>query len=276
MENKPVVTIIGSLHGNERVGAEVIELLKKEFGDQSNLNFLVGNPAAYEEDKRFLDTDLNRLFGKAFDELKTKEVLNREEVRALELGAILEKSDYLIDIHCTLKPSLPFVFCENNEGHLELATIFETKYIVSPALDFHPEDLVSSADNFVDRHGGRGFTYETGWYKEPESAKQILRKVKKFLAYVGAVEEDQNQNLTVQKISEPWHFLINQSIIAESDQFSFVEDFDNFKLIPKGTKIAVDAGKNVFTDNESHIIFPKSNVRKGQTACYLAVLYPWG
>src|SRR3989338_3159742 len=179
----PTVTVMGSVHGNERVGGDFLPHLtalidaKKLHG---TLHLILGNPKAYEQNIRFVDIDLNRLFGEPFEHGK-HESLTVESARALEIAPFLADSDFLLDIHSTIKPSIPFVYCEPTARHLEFAHLFDLDYVVSAAKDFRPPDLVSSADNFTDRYGGLGFTYEAGWSEDSSNIELVFSATQRFL-----------------------------------------------------------------------------------------------
>ena len=181
------VVIMGALHGNEKIGFEVIEQLKKDLNpDKINgeIFLILGNPVAHENNTRFIDTDLNRLFvPEKIKELTkiSQENLNTEEKRLLEIIPILQKADFLLDIHSTIKPSIPFVFIENTAKHLALAEIFTTDYIVYNSPD-GPEDMNTCADNFVNSNGGCGLTYEAGWSEEEGKLAEVLKQVYNFLS----------------------------------------------------------------------------------------------
>ncbi len=121
------VVIMAGIHGNERISVQVIEKLKnllleeKLFGE---IYLIIGNPTAYEYNVRFVHEDLNRLFDKETIECIKKDSskqLNTEQKRVLEIILILEKIDFLLDIHSTINPSVPFVFTKNTKKHLEIA-----------------------------------------------------------------------------------------------------------------------------------------------------------
>eukprot|EP01034_Spumella_vulgaris_P027937 gene27937-34723_t len=103
------VAIVGGTHGNERVGVELVEqwtadpsLIKRP--TLTGLAVL-GNPAAVDANVRFLDEDLNRLFGG--DSISTADHIEGKRVK--ELNAQLDPkllnyteptgSDFIIDLH---------------------------------------------------------------------------------------------------------------------------------------------------------------------------------
>src|SRR3989338_2173194 len=186
IKNGPTVVIIGAMHGDERVGAHVIKMLKEELITEKicgEIYLIIGNPKAYEKNVRFIDADLNRLFGEDFDQIAKKNIrhLTGEEKRALEIAPILAKADYLLDIHSTIKKSVPFIYIKNSPNHCALAQFFGTKFIVSPLSTCQGKTLYSSADNFVDKNNGTGITYEAGWHKDEAIFAHALSVTKQFL-----------------------------------------------------------------------------------------------
>jgi predicted deacylase len=254
----PKVMVMGAVHGNERLGAEVITMLRREITPESlsgTLTLVLGNPAAYAIDRRFVDNDLNRLFGPDHGQLAQKDpaMLTTEEKRALELAPLLQGADYLLDIHCTIKPSVPFVYCEATPRHVALARLFESQYIVSPAAEGHVIDLHASSDNFVDAHGGVGLTYEAGWHKQPSALADVVAKTYNFLRVVGSLE-----GTPANPSSEPIHLEIYETIIPQDADFKFEKDFSNFDAY----------------DQNSLIIFPKLDIISDKPAGYLGRLKP--
>ena len=267
----PTVVIVGSTHGDERIGSHIIEILllilqKEDINGEIYLIF--GNPPAYVAEKRYIDCDLNRQFGASFKLLKKKQEseLNYEEKRALSIAPILKKADFLLDIHSTIKPSIPFVYTKPSESHLELASIFDTDYIVSKASNFETDDINSSIDNFVDAHGGIGITYETGWCKDNGKEIVILRKVQRFLKKINSCF----LYIPDTKHLKPKHLMIYDHIMPKSNQFEFTSDYNNFDIIDSKKIIAKDNDQKIILNKDSFVIFPKKDIYKGKVACYLA------
>jgi succinylglutamate desuccinylase len=272
-QNKPgpTVTIMGASHGDERIGAKIVEQLKQELVNEEihgTIYLVIGNPEALEANVRYLEHDLNRLFGKNFHDLLHIEEskMSGEQKRALEISSVLRKSNYLLDIHATIKPSIPFIYCENSSEHLSLAPLFQTQFAVSADNSIARDDLTSSADNFVDQHGGLAFTYESGWNKDLSHFKEVLTNTKRFLQFLGVsfflVPKPTSKMFT--------HILIYDDVIPKTLQFEFEDDFSNFHFIKAGEVIAKDGETIIKAKKDSYIVFPKKNIQKNQVACYLA------
>lgn len=111
---------IAATHGNEEFSVPVFERLEKKFDKiKYSYDWIIGNPRAYEEKVRFIDTDLNRA---APGNLESSLY---EERRVAELLEIAKDYDQVIDIHgslsdCGVTTLIPNPTAEN----LELAKLF--------------------------------------------------------------------------------------------------------------------------------------------------------
>lgn len=102
------LAIVGGTHGNEFTG---IYLLKKwqatpELIERSSFSTetLFANPAAYQQNKRYVDNDLNRRFYR--DELENPSLTSVEELLARQINQQLgpkgdARIDFIIDMHTT-------------------------------------------------------------------------------------------------------------------------------------------------------------------------------
>jgi hypothetical protein len=88
------ILIVGSTHGHERIGLEVIKELKSLNIDTNYVDFEIGNIEASKKDVRFIESDLNRVF-------PGKENGTYEERRAFDLSKKIFQTDVVIDIHST-------------------------------------------------------------------------------------------------------------------------------------------------------------------------------
>lgn len=102
------VAIVGGTHGNEFTGIYLLKkwqqqpvLIQRE---SFNTETLFANPLAYEQNRRYVDNDLNRRFSEA--ELAAPQLSSHEERRAKEINQLLgpkgdPRCDFLIDLHTT-------------------------------------------------------------------------------------------------------------------------------------------------------------------------------
>lgn len=262
----PKIAIMGALHGNEPTGALIIQKLNKVLKKEQingEIILVIGNPKAYKAKKRFIDTDLNRIF-----HLNFEKPYNTEEKRALEIAPILKKVDYLLDIHCTQKPSTAFVYCKNSPKHLQLAEIFECDYIVNPTKKFKLDVKSVSSDDFVDKNGGIGITYETGWNMDLSTLDKAFQKTKEFLSYLKIAFMDETP-----KKSKSILLSVQEYLIPKNTNFKLARDYNNFDLVKSGKNIAKEGNKGIKRPYDAYILFPKKEIIINKPAVYLAKKY---
>ncbi|UAA39003.1 aspartoacylase [Paraneptunicella aestuarii] len=110
------VTIVGGTHGNEYSGIYLLRKWQKSSAaiqrEGLTVDTLFANTSAFENNKRYLDCDLNRQF--THERLNDRTLSNYEESRAKVINAQIgpkgaAKSDFIIDLHNTtsnMGPSL--------------------------------------------------------------------------------------------------------------------------------------------------------------------------
>jgi len=110
---RPVIAVVACMHGNEKKGAAVLDLLRS-FSFNGTLIFVVANEEAMKLNKRFVDTDLNRCFPGGNG--------NHEERLASQLLNEIKSCDFVIDIHSTTAAtdSFAIVTKEGFEGFMPL------------------------------------------------------------------------------------------------------------------------------------------------------------
>ena len=102
------VAIVGGTHGNEFTGIYLLKKWQRQPGliarDSFATETLFANPLAHEQNRRYVDNDLNRRFSAA--ELADPQLSSHEERRAKEINALLgpkgdPRVDFVIDLHTT-------------------------------------------------------------------------------------------------------------------------------------------------------------------------------
>jgi hypothetical protein len=128
--------MIGATHGNEPIGVRALESIEQ---NRKDFDWVVGNPRAYDLNKRFEEADLNRSAPGSL----TSSVY--EERRAAELIRLSQKYESVIDLHGTSKETGLFIIITNpSDANLELASRFNIKHIVVwPAITPELEGPVS-------------------------------------------------------------------------------------------------------------------------------------
>ncbi|WP_318464397.1 aspartoacylase [Photobacterium leiognathi] len=180
------VAVVGGTHGNEFSG---IYLLKKWQSTPQSLvreSFSVetvfANPKAFDENKRYVDHDLNRQFG--LHDLANFELASYEQSRAKALNEQIgpkgnAKSDFIIDLHNTtsnMGPSL--ILLQSDQFNRQLGAYVKEKM---PDAVVVFEDHTSVDDHlFVCSIAKQGVIIEVG----PQPQSVIRQDVLDWMEYM--------------------------------------------------------------------------------------------
>jgi len=250
------LALMALTHGCEFAGVSVLneiltmiadEKLKLEFP----VAFILGNPEAALENKRFLDSDLNRSFNK---EIHT----NHEEKRALELESTLQKTALILDIHQTLVKSLQtfFIFPWSIGGYNFARAIDPAIPIVTHKSSFSADGMCT--DEYVNKQGGAGITLELG--QNGFDPTQIKTGVKGALSAVAAVtavvKPTRNESdATMYTWGEIIKWPCDES--GPINNVSLDPDWCNFKPISKGERIGQFNNTAINSTVSGMVLFPK-------------------
>lgn len=205
-EGKPNFTVIGSIHGDEPAGKKAIEkILNSSLEFKKPVKFIIANEKALKQDKRFLESDLNRSFpgDKSSD--------NYEERLAAELIEEIGDSKVL-DLHTTHSFEKPFANTKRFEDP-------EMKMIKASGAEYA---VKFNGDSGTLTDHSTGIVVETGLQGSKNAVENAVEVIENFLAYYGIIEKDY-------EVSDPKLFVHKEKI--EGD-WKFLKE--NFRKIEKG------------------------------------------
>ena len=236
--NKPRIALIACMHGNERAGLEIFKLLRKR-GLKVPVKLIIANQYALKKNKRFLKSDLNRVF-------PGKKNGNLEEKLAYEITQEIVGMDYVIDLHSCSVESLPFAIVRNKKT---LSKAFGTNlkhYVLYPL----QKQGGASAIDFANY----GIGLELGKHDRKKTIKDGFTAVVKLLRSI---------ELNIQK-SKPTGasiFKITGSIYKNKN-FKMNSKIVNFSKVKKGEPIAYEKEKTIRAEKEFYPILYGENSYK--------------
>lgn len=251
---KTVLSLMALVHGNEVAGLRAInEFLQLwtlgPLSQKVEVNVILGNPDAARENKRFLESDLNRSFLRSTVETK-------EHQRARALEPILAKSDFLLDIHQTRELSeQPFFIFPYSRAGLSFAAAISpsTPVVTHWGKPFSKDGRCT--DEFVNAQGGCGITIEVGQNSFSDfSVAAALR------ACVRAV-----QVIDGWSVAKAWREeavgteLYTWAAIHEfpaDGEASLLPGFRNFMDVKKGQHLGQVNGRKMVAEQDGKILFP--------------------
>lgn len=165
------VAIVGGTHGNEYTGPYLLKFLKNRLTADKystfDLTLLLANPKAYQNNVRFIDSDLNRAFLKA--DLNNPALSTYEANRAKVINQLLgpkgnPKTDLIIDLHTTTaNMGLSIILVDNNQFNLRLAAFIQSKMPESYIYYVPSDAYIGNSDHpFLNSLARYGFALELG------------------------------------------------------------------------------------------------------------------
>ena len=271
--NQPGKTtlIMGGTHGDEKTGVLIVQklnqILAKSGSDFSGqIITILANLQAIEKNQRYVDEDLNRLWSsQKTQEIESKKQLNNEEKVLLKIKPYLQQADVFVDIHATISPSEPFIFCQNSPQHLDLASFFEIQKIVSLEKDSNIQSMQVCTDDFVNANQGIGLTLETGWQKDFSKVDTFLNNILNLLKTKNHLKINQNLGIlpeqkSTSKSQKPAKqiYTIYKHLKSPTQDLVYEQKIKSFAEFKQGQKIAVDSQQEYFADQDCFIIFPNN------------------
>ncbi|MCL7943422.1 succinylglutamate desuccinylase [Marinobacter sp. ATCH36] len=278
--NNESLIVSAGVHGNETAPIEVLNnLLNELFDGQWQLAcpvlLILGNPPAMDVGKRFIDVNLNRLFGGAHRKPEYRDCPEAERARALERACDAFAARHPTnlchyDLHTAIRPSLrekfalyPFVD-GRDVPRAQVEFLLEAE--VDTLLLQHREGTTFASFSSTTL-GAESFTVELGKVR-PFGQNDLIR----FTGISNALrrrmkgEKPPHLDLASGQITvfEVVHEIINT---GDSFRFHVPDDVANFTMYDPGTVIWEDNTTcHMVGDSPEGIIFPNRHVPVGQRA----------
>ncbi|MGB1038724.1 MAG: succinylglutamate desuccinylase/aspartoacylase family protein [Bacteroidia bacterium] len=262
----PLVIFVGGLHGNEHQGVIALENVLNEYKDRNIKGKVIairGNLKALSQNKRYLTHDLNRIWnetlsadeqGEEFDEKEQiKELINNE----LNRGEY--SSSYLIDLHTTSAPTVPFIVTTQQKHILEFVNKLDVPFVtgLSGFLD-------GTMLHWMSNKGHCGLAFEAGQHHSKKSMIKHEAFSKLCFHHTGALEdmaywelEDLKDLLSDELGPKHNHFkLVERYEIDDTEDFTMEPGFTNFQKIYKSEVLATNQYGDILSATNGNIFMP--------------------
>ncbi|WP_178988019.1 succinylglutamate desuccinylase/aspartoacylase family protein [Winogradskyella schleiferi] len=264
------IVFFAGIHGNEAAGVHALNNVLKTIREKDIIGEVYGvygNIKALQENKRFLHSDLNRMWTKKqLKALKLKENLTdeEEEQSALfqfinQLFATTKSPIYFIDLHTTSSKSLPFITINDALINRKFSSCFPVPVVLGIE-----EYLEGPLLSYLNTLGYVSVGFESGQHTDPEAIKNceafiylalqhsgILRinEVGKIKKNEKTLKESSNNIASIFEIIYKYH-------IQPKELFAMHAGFESFQYIKKGTALATSNEKLICSDYNAMLFMP--------------------
>ena len=266
--NEKTIIFMSGIHGNEKSG---IIALNKFFDDiqNSDINIegtiigLIGNLNAVNQNLRYIDQDMNRIWGKRM----AKKEINSEQKEALIIQNLInniislkkKRNISIIDLHNTSSSNGVFTIV-NNKNEAQLASNLKI-----PVINNLFSKVKGSFAQYYHSQNVATIVFEGGAIGDPASinnheagiwtflekkgfiqSKDIPEKVKKNRDIMMNFSKSINGNYSVKYIHK----------INQQDSFLMNPNMTNFQKIKKGEVVGHDKKGEVKSPKEGYLLMP--------------------
>jgi predicted deacylase len=274
----PHVMVNAVTHGNELCGAIAVDFLFRNGARprRGALTLSFANVAAFASfdpkkpnASRFVEEDFNRLWDAAtLDGPRDSAELRR----ARELRPVVERADFLLDLHSMQHATAPLMLAGLLDKSLDLAKRVGV-----------PEYVVRGAGHAAGRrmrdYGGFGdaaspkaaLLVECGQHWEKRSEEVALATTLRFLAALDILDPAFLARHPVDIGPRQRVITVTEAVTIATDDFRFAADYRGLEVIPKkGTLLGQDGGREIRTPyDDCVLIMPSRRLKRGQTAVRL-------
>lgn len=223
---RPMIAVVGCLHGNELVGKKVIHQLRKISLKNGSLITIIANEEAIKQKKRYIVQDLNRSF-------PGKKNGNHEEKLAQDILKSTKKADFVIDIHSTTTDVKTLaIITKKGKDVLNLAYALNPQKIVLMKKDIAKKAFINYCNVAVSLEYGKDDREST--YNETLKSIMAFLEAKKMI-------QSGNRNKKKNKVD----FYKISGVVKKTQADVLKKNIKNFKLIRKGEVFAKRNGKKI-------------------------------
>ncbi len=273
-ESGPTVLFFGGIHGNEPSGVQALEHVFAEVEKlgidiRGTVYGIRGNIPALKEQKRFLSSDLNRMWTrKGIEGIKKKNhEERRDEEKELEqiyhlLKEVLASKPppyYFIDFHTTSSQTLPFITINDAMINRKFAKIFPVPVILGIE-----EYLEGPLLSYINEKGYVTISFESGQHFKQESAANSIAFTWLTMMITGSMQPhpDIDKKALCEQLrlsangNRNFYEVIHRHKITSDDKFEMLLGAQSFEHLKKGTEFARYNGEVISAEKDTILFMP--------------------
>lgn len=259
------LTVLGAVHGNEPCGPNAINRIMDHIknGDITITNgklvtMPVVNSLARERNVRFIERNLNRfLYPKDKPDLY-------EDYLDLALCPVLDKTDYLLDLHSYNSQGDAFIFLgDRNDKEMAYAralgiqrTIYGWADAMKASDDIADKRQAMGTVEYAREQGAIALTLECGTHSHPYGADVGFNAILNALRHLNIAEFSDDLFVTSIPDSEPYDIKMKGMFVKHSEG-AFTKEWNNMEFVTAGTILAnFDNGEQIVMPEDGFIVLP--------------------
>ena len=229
-----ILLTIGT-HGDEHIGLPVAQKIQALNIPREVLHVHIANPKAFQLQKRFIETDLNRSF-------PGKKLGKYEERLAHKLSPAIKSADVVIDIHSTTSDLKDAVIVTKLDA--------ETRACIEAIQPKYALLMSATKDNALISQAKVGIAFEYGHDTNKEVIEKITTGLIRLLSHLGVV----NIKSTRRRHTTTYFDVINS--VERPEGYVLCKGIENYKKVKANEPYATNGQKYLYaTESFYPILF---------------------
>jgi len=269
----PTVIATGGVHGNEPSGVQALQQLvarlnKGDIPMRGNLLAMAGNLEALQQQKRYIDADLNRmwLWRDEADELYYHDVGHEvAELKALRQAiddtlAQQQGPFVFVDLHTTSAPSIPFALIGDTLNNRHFIRQMPCTTILGLE-----EELEGTLLSYINELGHTAIGFEAGKHDDPACVQYHESFMWLVLCIAGCIDQSQfgqyhhHQKILDKAAGEYSSRLFEvryRHALLGNDRFKMLPGYQNFRPVDRFELLAHHNQKQVRAKTKGLVFMP--------------------
>ena len=270
----PLVIILAAIHGNETAGYHACKRVAEQLSvSKDNLEgsvyMITGNVQALHKGVRYVDQDLNRLWGNVSEGLENDEQKHSVEWREAEelldlLDSIIKDHKYInkditfIDLHTTSVNSCAFILFNDTLKNRKIATYFPVPQILGIEETIHGTLL-----SYINDMEYPAIGFEAGRHEDMSSINRTEAFLKLYLHHVNIDPLDlhrvhfyEGKMKDKSVIDDKYYEITYHHYVEDASKFKMKEGYLNFDRVQKGDLLAYYEQEPIYAPKEGLIFMP--------------------
>ena len=272
----PVVVIFAGIHGNEVAGIHASRRLARSLSENTDrlngsIYMISGNLKALREGVRYLDRDLNRLWGEVSNgalenesnDLDSPELKEADELLAT-LNEVVNEHRFVtqdlkfIDLHTTSAESCAFILFNDTLENRKSASYFPVPQILGIEETIHGTLL-----SYINDLGYPAIGFEAGKHEAKSSVDRMeaflwlyLHHTQVYTLKLREVHYYEKMMHGDSEIEDSYYEISYHHYVDDASQFKMKEGFLNFDPVYKGDLLANEKGEPIYAPKSGLIFMP--------------------
>lgn len=247
------------MHGNEPSGVIALQEVLTTLDEgqmHGEVLALVGNMEALAQNRRYIDRDLNRMWGdlqsvslEPVDKMIHECIERRALWEAMAKVITADRPTYVIDLHTTSAESMPFMSMNSTAVNQAFAA-----EIPVPAVIGIEQHIKGPLLDLMARQGHVAVAYEASSHRSVHAVSRQKAMVQQVLEVTGVAEPAEAGGLDSEM--QGLFGLVHREDISALTGFEMRPGFANFDRLSAGQHVADHAGGRILAPCAGYIFMP--------------------